>query len=108
MASRSEPKAVHDFDAEKLEDALGFLKRTRDELRTLRKVRVSKDSVRVFDVNRAFFEIRGLGYADAQIVPVLDHINAAYKRELIHEPTAADYKEFLTGRRYPWAADRVM
>ena len=26
----------------------------------------------------------------------------------IHDPIDAPYKEFKTGRRYPWAADRVM
>jgi hypothetical protein len=108
MASRDAPIDVHEFDPERLDLALEFLKRTRSELRTLRKVRVSKDSVRIFDVNHAFFEIRGLGYSDQQIIPVLDHVHAAYKRELIHEPTDAEHKEFKTGRRYPWAADRVM
>ncbi len=108
MASRTEPVAVHEFDPQKPDLAIQFLKRTRSELRTLRKVRVSTDTVRIYDVNRAFFEIRGLGYPDEQVIPVLDHLNAAYKRELIHEPTAAADKEFLTGRRYPWAADRVM
>lgn len=51
---------------------------------------------------------RGLGYADEPIVGVLDNINTACKHELIHEPTDDEFKEFLTGRRYPWAADRVM
>ena len=32
----------------------------------------------------------------------------AYKRELIHDETDQPYKEFKTGRRYAWAADRVM
>ena len=108
MPRRSEPTAVHDFDPDRPDAALEFLKRTRDELRTLRKVQVSQDCVRIFDVNHAWFEIRGLGYPDPDIVAVLDNINTAYKRESIHEPTDAEYKEFLTGRRYPWAADRVM
>ena len=107
MPERSEPLAIHDFEPENLHAVLEFLKRTRNELRTLRKVHVSKDSVRVFDVNHDFFEIRGLGYPDPQIVAVLDGVNANYKRESIHEPIARDYKEFLTGRRYPWALDRV-
>lgn len=108
MASLSDPLAVHDFDPQHPDAAIEFLKRTRFELRTLRKVHVAKDRVRIFDVNHDYFEIRGLGYPDEQIIPVLDHLNTAYKRELIHEPIDAEYKEFLTGRRYPWAADRVM
>ncbi|MGD9858129.1 MAG: hypothetical protein AB7U20_24565 [Planctomycetaceae bacterium] len=106
--SRSDPVATYDFDADRPDLAIEFLKRTRSELRTLRKVHVSKDTVRIFDVNHDFFEIRGLGYPDAEVIPVLDHLNTAYKRELIHAETDAGYKEFLAGRRYPWAADRVM
>lgn len=108
MPAPSEPVAVHDFDSNRLDAALEFLKRTRNELRTLRKVHVLDRYVRIFDVNHDYFEIRGLGYPDPQIVAVLDNINAAYNRELIHEPTKSEYKEFMTGRRYPWAADRVM
>ena len=108
MSSTSEPAAVHEHDVDRLDETLEFLKRTRNELRTLRKVHVSKDAVRVFDVNHSYFEVRGLGYPDAQVVAVLDHIHAAYKRESIHQPIDAEFKEYLTGRRYPWALDRVM
>lgn len=101
-------RATFDFGPDRLADALEFLKRTRSELRMLRKVRVWRERVQVFDVNGDFFEIRGLGYADADVVPVLDAVNTAYKRELIHDPIEDDYKEFKTGRRYAWAADRVM
>ena len=108
MSSLSDPTAVHEHHPERLDETLEFLKRTRNELRTLRKVHVSRDTVRVLDVNHSFFEIRGLGYPDPQILAVLDHVHASYKRESIHEPIAAEYKEYLTGRRYPWALDRVM
>jgi hypothetical protein len=102
----STPRATHDYTA--LEPALEFLKRTRSELRMLRKVRVYKDRLQVIDVNKDYFEIRGIGYADADIVPVLRNINTAFNPQTIHEPTADDYKEFDTGRRHPWAEDRVM
>lgn len=108
MDTECEPLATFDFDPGDPDAALEFLKRARFELRMLRKVRVWTDRVQIFDVNGDYFEIRGLGYPDAQVVPVLDNINTAYKRELIHDPIDRDYKEFLTGRRYPWAADRVM
>ena len=88
--------------------ALEFLKRTRNELRQLRLARVWRDRFAVLDVNQDCFEIRGIGYPDADIVALLDHVNAAYKRELIHHDTTEPYKEFKTGRRYAWAADRVM
>ena len=88
--------------------ALLFLKRTRSELRTLRKVHVWPDRLGVFDVNGDWFEIRGVGYESPEIIALLDAVNAVYKRQSIHEPFAKEYKEFLTGRRYAWGADRVM
>ncbi len=102
------PLATHDYAPGGLDAALEFLKRTRAELRTLRKVRLWKDRLHVIDVNKDYFEVRGLGYGDADVVPLLKSINAAYNPQTLHEPTAAEYKEFDTGRRHPWAEDRVM
>jgi hypothetical protein len=102
------PLASHDFASGTLDDALTFMKRTRSELRMLRLVRVWSDRFRLFDINGDCFEICGLGYLQPEITKILDTVNTAYKRDRIHEPTDADYKEFKTGRRYAWAADRVM
>jgi hypothetical protein len=103
-----EPLATHDFAAGGLEAAQEFLKRTRAELRELRRVRLWKDRLQVIDVNKDIFEIRGIGYTDADVVPLLRMINAAFNPQTLHEATDAEYKEFDTGRRYPWAHDRVM
>jgi len=89
-------------------DVLEFLKRTRNELRMLRKTWVFRDKVQIFDVNGDWFEVTGIGYPDADVIPVLDAVNTAFNRESIHKPIADEYKEFKTGRRYTWAADRVM
>lgn len=102
------PLATHDYTPGGLEAALEFLKRTRSELRNLRRVRVWKDRLCVYDVNKDYFEIRGLGYPDPDVVPVLRNINTAFNPETIHTPIEAEYKEFDTGRRHPWAEDRVM
>jgi len=104
----SEPLASHDFSAGGLDAAIAFFQRTRGELRTLRLVRVSREWVRLFDVNGDYFELRGLGYPDGDIVPILRSFNTAFNPNTIHSPIEAPYKEFKTGRRYPWAADRVM
>jgi hypothetical protein len=101
-------KATFEFGEGKLDEALQFLKRTRSELRQLRFVRVWVDRFALYDVNQDFFEITGIGYSDQDITAILDNVNTAYKRELIHEPTDEEYKQFKTGRRYAWAADRVM
>jgi hypothetical protein len=104
----TEPLATHDFAEGGLDAAIAFFRRTRAELRMLRMVRVSIDWLRLFDVNGDYFELRGLGYADAEVVPVLRSFDTPFNPETIHAPIGAEYKEFKTGRRYPWAADRVM
>jgi hypothetical protein len=100
--------AEHRFEPGKLDDVLAFLKRTRSELRMLRKVRVSREWVRVFDVNGDWFEVTGVGYGDADVVPILCAVNTPFNRETIHDPINDEFKEFRTSRRYAWAADRVM
>jgi len=102
------PLAVHDYVQGGLEAALEFLKRTRSELRSLRKVRVWKDKLHIIDVNKDYFEVRGLGYPDGDVIPLLRNINTAFDPKTIHNPIAVEYKEFDTGRRHPWAEDRVM
>lgn len=108
MTEEIEPIAVIEYETEGLTAALEFLKRTRSELRQLRFVRVWADRFAIYDVNQDRFEIRGLGFEDSDIVPVLDAVNTAYKRETIHDATNGEFKEFKTGRRYPWAWGRVM
>ena len=102
------PLATHDYTPGGLDAALEFLKRTRGELRSLRKVRVWKDRLQIIDVNKDYFEVRGVGYPDADIVPLLRGVNTAFDPLTIHNPTNLDYKELDTGRRHPWAEDRVM
>jgi hypothetical protein len=104
----SAPRAAHRYLNGELDQALEFLKRTRAELRPLRMVRLWTDRLRVYDINLDSFEIQGLGYPDPDIIPLLDSINTAYDPRTIHQPTDSEYKEFKTGRRRPWAEDRVM
>jgi hypothetical protein len=104
----TEPLAIHDFVTGELDLALEFLKRTRWELRALRKVHVWKDRLRILDVNGDCFEVRGVGYPDADVIPILQAINTAFDPNKIHETTASEYKEYFTGRRHAWAEDRVM
>lgn len=102
------PTATHQHKSGQLDQTLVFLKRIRSELRETRRVQVATDWLLVFDVNGDCFEVTGLGYPDADIVPVLDSLNAVYKRESIHNPLERPFKEFKTGKRRPWAEDRVM
>ncbi len=102
------PRATHEYTAGDTGAVLEFVKRMRSELRSLRMVRLWRDRVHIIDVNKDYFEIRGLGYGDADVVPVLRSINTAFDPQKIHEPIDREYKEFDTGRRHPWAEDRVM
>jgi hypothetical protein len=102
------PLATHDHTPGNPATSLQFLKRARWELRELWMVRVWKDRLRVIDVNKDYFEIRGVGYPDADVVPLLRGVNAAFDPATIHDSTDVEYKEILTGRRFPWAHDRVM
>jgi hypothetical protein len=104
----SAPLATHEYTPGGLDAALEFLKRTRWELRQLRKVRIWKQKLHIIDVNKDYFEVRGIGYGDAEIIPLLKNINTAFNPTTIHNPVDEEYKEFDTGRRHPWAEDRVM
>ena len=66
------------------------------ELRLLRMVRLWKDRLRVYDVNRDVFEIVGLGYPDPDVIPLLDRHQRRLRPGTIHLPTDAEYKEFKT------------
>jgi hypothetical protein len=99
-------RATHQFT--NVDAAVEFLKRTRAELRMLRKVRVYHDRLQVIDVNKDYFEITGIGYLQADIVPLLRHVNTAFNPQTIHDATTDAFKEFDTGRRHCWAEDRVM
>jgi len=102
------PLATHEYTAGGIDAALEFLKRTRWELRQLRWARVWKERMEIIDVNQDRFEITGIGYQDADIIPLLRMINAAFNPDTLHAPTADGYKEFDTGRCHPWAVDRCM
>jgi hypothetical protein len=104
----SDPLASHDYTPGGIEAALEFLKRTRWELRSLRKVRVWTDRLQIIDVNGDYFEVRGVGYPQPEIVPLLRAVNTAFDPLTIHNPIDQEYKELATGRRHPWAEDRVM
>jgi hypothetical protein len=106
--SETPPVAAFEHRADQPDATLDFLKQMRYQLRELRLTRVGEHWLRVYDVNGDYYEIIGLGYADPKILTVLDAINAAFNRETIHVPTARPYKEFKTGKRRPWAEDRVM
>ncbi len=107
-ASEPAPLATFAHDAEDVSATLAFLKRVHSELRTLRRVRVWTDRLRIYDVNGDCFEVTGVGYPQPEIARLLKAVYTVFDPQRIHEPHADEFKEFLTGRRHPWAEDRVM
>src|SRR5207237_3748675 len=73
------PLAVHEYRPGGRDQAMAFLKRTRSELRLLRMVRVGRDFLRVYDGNGDLFEIRGLGYPDAELSPLCQTSQDVYQ-----------------------------
>lgn len=108
MSVERSAKEVHQFGEEGVPGALEFLKQVNWQLRTLRKVRVWPDRLQVFDVNGDYLEVAGVGYPQPEIVPLLQAVCTVFDPQSIHEPIEGEYKELLTGRRHPWAEDRVM
>jgi hypothetical protein len=64
--------------------------------------------LQIIDVNGDYFELRGVGYPDAEVAVLLRAINAAFDPETINQPVPGEYREVLTGKCHPWAHDRVM
>ncbi len=104
----SDPLATYNHTPGEVPATLEFLKRIRWELRSVQKVRVYPDRIRIFDVNGDCFEVHGVGYPDPDVVPLLRAVNTAFDPQTIHAPIPLEYKEFATGRRHTWAEDRVM
>lgn len=103
----AEPLEIIEYSGD-IDLVLEFLKRTRWELRTLRKVHVFRDKFQVLDVNGDYFEVRGMGYPDPDIGMALQAINTAFDPRTIHDDSSQEFKEFNTGRRHTWVEDRVM
>jgi hypothetical protein len=100
--------ATHVHEPSAPDRSLAFLRRARSELRPLRRAYLWKDRVQICDINRDAFEVIGLGYPDAEVLPLLQEINASYDPATIHQPPTTDPKELTLSRRHPWAEDRVM
>ena len=106
--SQSAAVATCRYSPGKLDDVLEFLKRARGELMELRKVRVWRARVEIYDVNGERFDVLDIGYPDRDVVELLRSIGTSFKPEFIHQPIQRDFKEFKTGRRFPWAEDRIL
>jgi len=87
-----------------------FFRRESGNLRSLRKLVVSRDKTIVLDVNRDGIEFPGLTYGSPSLDALLEEVGVVFNPETLHNPDAAPggVKEFLLSARHPWGEDRVM
>ena len=87
-----------------------FLRRELPNLQALRKVQVSPEGVKVFDVNQDTIEFPGLTYGNPLLESVLKELGVVFSKEILHNPqaTANGIKEFRLSAVYTWGHDRVM
>jgi hypothetical protein len=75
---------------------------------TANRVRVERGRTTIIDINRDEFVVEGLGYGDANLIPLLRDLGAAFDPQELHrvspdDPTA---REFPLSRAWAWGAER--
>lgn len=87
-----------------------FLRRETNQLRTLRRLVVSREKTVVMDVNGDGVEFPGLTYGCGALDEVLRELGVIFTPAVLHNPNATPdgVKEFRLSARHPWGEDRVM
>jgi len=96
-----------------IEDAremIQFFRREAANLRSLRKLIVSREKTVVLDVNGDAIEFPGLTYGCAALEELLEELGVVFTRQTLHNPdaTPGGVKEFRLSARWTWGHDRVM
>ena len=81
-----------------------------DNLRALRKVRISPEKTLVLDINKDGLEFPGLTYGSPVLERLLQELGVMFSAESLHDTSRASrgVKEFDISARYTWGHDRVM
>jgi hypothetical protein len=98
---------------ESLEDPdklIQFLRREAANLRSLRKLTVSRDKTVVRDVNGDGLEFPGLTYGSATLEELLRELGVIFTAKTLHDSNATPdgVKEFRLSARWTWGHERVM
>ena len=92
------------------DELIRFLRRELDNLRALRKVRISREKTTVLDINKDGLEFPGLTYGSPVLERLLQELGVMFSARTLHDPSTAPEsgREFDLSARYTWGHDRVM
>ena len=85
-----------------------FVRRETGNMRSLRKLVISREKTLVCDVNRDCLEFPGLTYGSPALELLLRELGVVFTPQTLHTPTPSGVKEFDLSARHPWGEDRVM
>jgi len=87
-----------------------FVRRESANLRSLRKLIISREKTVVRDVNGDTMEFPGLTYGSKLLETLLEELGVIFTPQTLHNPdaTAGGVKEFRLSARFPWGHERVM
>jgi hypothetical protein len=87
-----------------------FLRREELNLRSLKKLIVSREKTVVLDVNGDGIEFPGLTYGNRILEELLRELGVVFTPQTLHNPSATPggVKEFRLSARWTWGHDRVM
>ena len=91
-------------------EVIQFFRSEVDNLRALRKVRISPEKTVVLDINKDGLEFPGLTYGSSVLERLLQELGVMFSSEALHDTTntSKGKKEFDLSARYTWGHDRVM
>jgi len=101
---------VYDGPVGDATEVVRFLRRELNNLRTLRRVRISPERTIVLDVNKDGLEFPGLTYGSPVLERLLQELGVMFSSDTLHDTTGVPdgQKEFDLSARYTWGHDRVM
>ena len=101
---------IYDGSVEDAHEVIQFLRREEGNLRSLRKLVVSREKTTVYDINGAGIEFPGLTYGCLVLDELLRELGVVFSSGTLHNPraTPSGIKEFLLSARWTWGHDRVL
>ena len=101
---------VYTGSPENADELIRFVRREIDNLRSLRKLVISRQETVLYDINKDGITFPGLTYGSAALEPLLHELGVVFAAQTLHNPdaTPSGVKEFDLSARAPWGEERVM